>query len=269
MVKCTYIFINEEWFCVIRTINLKLDVSDDDHFGVNRSSLLHGFLMNIVSPEFADSMHIAAIRPYSQNLIKDKGNIWTWQIKTLSEEAWENIWFELENVNEIFLKHCNSNIIILSKETEETSFEKLFEDAYFSDLSSKYIELEFVTPTAFKSNGRYVNYPDIRMFMSSLIRKYDFCSEKTSVYDERLMENLVNNTLIVKYNLRSTHFHLEGVKIPSFIGKITLKAGGHPNMVCMANMLAAFGQYSGVGIKNALGMGAIKIIEQRKVYANE
>ncbi len=254
---------------MIRTINLKLDVSADEHFGVNRSSLLHGFLMEVISPEFADSMHAATIRPYSQNLSKDKDNNWTWQIKTLTDDAWENIGGALENASEIFLKHCNTKIIILSKETEETSFGKIFEDAYFSDSSSKYIELEFVTPTAFKSNGRYVNYPDIKMLLSSLIRKYDFCSDKTSVYDERLMEELVNNTSIVKYNLRSTHFHLEGVKIPSFVGKITLKVNGHPNMACMANMLVTFGQYSGVGIKNALGMGAIKIIEQRKVYANE
>ena len=183
---------------MIRTINLKLDVSADDHFGVNRSSLLHGFLMEVISSEFADSMHAATIRPYSQNLSKDKDNNWTWQIKTLTDEVWENIGGALENVSEIFLKHCNAKIIILSKETEETSFGKIFEDAYFSDSSSKYIELEFVTPTAFKSNGRYVNYPDIKMLLSSLIRKYDFCSDKTSVYDERLMEELVNNTSIVK-----------------------------------------------------------------------
>ena len=254
---------------MIRTINLKLDVSADEHFGVNRSSLLHGFLMSILSTEFADCMHTATIRPYSQNVFRDKEDNWIWQIKTLTEDAWDNISRALEGTNEIFLKHCNANIIILSREIEETSFSKIFEDAYFSDSSSKFIELEFVTPTAFKSNGRYVNYPDIRMLLSSLIRKYDFCSDKTSVYDEHLMEELVNNTSIVKYNLRSTHFHLEGVKIPSFVGKITLKIGGHPNLACMANMLATFGQYSGVGIKNALGMGAIKIIEQRKVYSNE
>ena len=254
---------------MIRSMNMKLDVSQDSKFGISRSSLLHGFLMEKLDAGFADKMHAMSMRPYSQNLLRESDGNWIWQIKTISDDAWVNISRVFEECNSIFLRHCNAEIKILSKEITETDFSRMFEKAYFSDSASRFVEIEFVTPTAFKSNGAYINYPDVKMLLSSLIRKYDLCSEKTAVYDEKLMEEIIKNTSIVKYNLRSTHFHLEGVKIPSFVCKITLKTTGHSNMACMVNMLAEFGTYSGVGIKNALGMGALRIIEQRKVYANE
>ncbi|MBQ8568197.1 MAG: CRISPR system precrRNA processing endoribonuclease RAMP protein Cas6 [Oscillospiraceae bacterium] len=253
---------------MIKLLNIGLDTSADSSFGINRSSLLHGFIMEKLDPMFADAMHSQSIRPYSQNLIRDRNGGWIWQIKTLTDEAWDNFGRALSDTEIIHIRHSGSDIKIISRELYETSFEELFENSYFGDNTSKYTEIEFVTPTAFKSSGRYLNYPDIRMLLSGLIRKYDFCSDKTSVYTDDLLDELCARITVSGYELKSTCFHLEGVKIPSFKGRITLRTDGHTNLAHMTNMLASFGQYSGVGIKNALGMGAIRIIPQRRVYRN-
>ena len=64
---------------------------------------------------------------------------------------------------------------------------------------------------------------------------------------------------ITDYRLMSTYFHMEGVKIKSFKGKLTFKIHGPKQFVNLINMLLRFGEYSGVGIKASIGMGAINV----------
>lgn len=82
--------------------------------------------------------------------------------------------------------------------------------------------------------------------------------------DEETLEQLCENAQIVKYDLKSVNFPLESVRIPSFIGKITIKMNGTQTMANFAKMLFEFGTYSGVGIKTSIGMGCIKLLERRE-----
>lgn len=68
---------------------------------------------------------------------------------------------------------------------------------------------------------------------------------------------------IIRYNLRSVSFSLEGVKIPAFMGDITIKMNGTQTMANFARMLFLFGTYAGVGIKTSLGMGSIQLIQRK------
>jgi CRISPR-associated endoribonuclease Cas6 len=58
---------------------------------------------------------------------------------------------------------------------------------------------------------------------------------------------------------------MEGVKIPSFVGKITFRMHGAQTMTNLAQMLFRFGEYSGIGIKTALGMGAVKMLSEEEM----
>ena len=122
----------------------------------------------------------------------------------------------------------------------------------------KYYDLEFITPTSFKSNGRYMIYPDLGMIYRSLMKKYSIVSEQ-NMYDEDTLEQLVNYSNITRYRLQSTLFPLEGVVIPSFKGNISVRIHGSDTMSRYARLLLSFGEYSGVGIKSSIGMGAIKL----------
>ncbi|MDE7307747.1 MAG: CRISPR system precrRNA processing endoribonuclease RAMP protein Cas6, partial [Lachnospiraceae bacterium] len=69
---------------------------------------------------------------------------------------------------------------------------------------------------------------------------------------------------IVQYQLKSIFYCIGKNKIPAFIGQITVKVNGPQLMVNFANLLFRFGEYSGIGIKTAMGMGNIKLLERDK-----
>jgi len=79
------------------------------------------------------------------------------------------------------------------------------------------------------------------------------------VGSEETLEHIERYVMITRYHLRSVNFSLEGVRIPAFVGTITMRVKGPQQLVNLIKMLAVFGQYSAVGIKTALGMGRIQI----------
>ena len=64
--------------------------------------------------------------------------------------------------------------------------------------------------------------------------------------------------------MRSTQYRIERVRIPSFIGEISIRIDGSQQLANVATMLAKFGEYSGVGIKTGMGMGAMKVIDPER-----
>ena len=141
--------------------------------------------------------------------------------------------------------------------------EQLFNDFYSGD-AGRCFTIEFNTPTAFKKEGRYSFYPELFNIYHSLMMRFDSVSTRGGMYSEDTLEQLTNSTEIVDYNLRSLRFGLEGVRIPSFLGKIRIRIHGSQTMINFANLLFHFGNYSGIGIKTALGMGSVRITEQRR-----
>ena len=94
---------------------------------------------------------------------------------------------------------------------------------------------------------------------NSLLNKWNSFASEVSLKDDHILDHLKDNTELVGYNLRSTKFNLDGAKINSFRGEICLKISGPESLVRIANLLFAFGEYSGIGVKCALGMGGIKV----------
>ena len=77
------------------------------------------------------------------------------------------------------------------------------------------------------------------------------------VFGKDILETFEKHVEISMYKLRSTSFHLDGTKVPAFIGDVTIVVKGPVQLVNLANMLLTFGTYSGVGIKTGIGMGGI------------
>ncbi|MGN1317642.1 MAG: CRISPR-associated endoribonuclease Cas6 [Lachnospirales bacterium] len=242
---------------MIKTVKFEFEETENFKFNTNIGSLLHGYIMENIDVNFAEKMHISEIRPFSQSFSKNYSGKWIWNVNTLNDEAGKNIIDMLMEKDSIYLKHKDLNINIVNKYVHSTSFDELFEKNCLTENVNRYINFNLISPTAFKSKGRYINYPDLRMIFMSIIKKYDKNSEHTQIFDDELIEELNSSIEIVRYNLKSTYFSLEGIKIPSFWGSITIKANCNPVTVKLVNMLIDFAQYSGVGIKNALGMGGL------------
>ena len=238
---------------------LKLRCAEEINYQM--ASLFHGVLMELIPSEYADYLHLSQLHPYSQHL-EYRDETWYWIICGLNKEAVQTIIVDsVWNVNRITLKKKNIKIDIIQRKYIEISYQELM-DHFYETENSPYINVHFIAPTAFKQKGKYVFYPDLRGIYQSLMSKYDSAARDEGMVDEETLEQLCENSQIVRYDLKSVNFFVEKVKIPAFIGKITIKLTGTKTMTNFANMLFEFGEYSGIGIKTSLGMGCIKLNER-------
>ncbi len=163
----------------------------------------------------------------------------------------------------IYLKRYGIQFVLGERSLRQVSLEALTA-RFYEHKSGRYFKIRFMTPTAFKQNGRYTFYPDLRCIYQSLMRKMDFVSRRESFFDEDVLEQIVSDSEISQYHLYSTSFSMEGARIPAFAGVITIRAGGTQTMADYIAMLLRFGEFSGVGIKTSLGMGAMELLEEDK-----
>lgn len=120
-------------------------------------------------------------------------------------------------------------IEICGKQYEEMPYKQFMEHFYHEE-HGRYLQIQFVSPTAFKQRGNYVFFPDLHCLFQSLMNKYDAAAGDHIMLDEETLEQLCANAQIVRYDLKSVSFSLEGVRIPSFIGKITIRMNGTKTM---------------------------------------
>ena len=249
---------------MIATLTMELETPEELFFSYQKSSLLQGVLMEHISPDYALKLHENGLKPYSQSVIVKKGKT-IWQINVLCKEAYEKILLPLltSDFEEFELKHGEQIIKIKDKILRTESYDKLVQQYYFGE-GDRNIRVAFASPTAFKRNGKYVFYPDISLMIGSFMRRFDAYAEKSSIYSEEVMEQLVNYSEIVRYDLHSVLYSMEGVRIPAFMGNITIKVGGPQPLVNLMQLLVHYGEYAGTGIKTAMGMGKIEILEKEE-----
>ena len=247
-----------------QSIRIVFKGDSNKRHGVFLSSLMQGVLMERIDATYADHLHMSSIHPYSQYVTANNDEI-IWTVNCLNDEAEEMICPILMNDSflEVQLKHRDESLTVLEKSCHSISYQSLIDDYYLGH-GERSLRLKCLTPTSFKQNGKYCLFPSIRLIFQSLMKKFDACSEKHSIYSDEILEHYEKYAQIVDYRLRSTRFHLEGVKIPSFVGELTIHVNGPQQMVNMAEMLAEFGAYSGVGIKCSMGMGALQLIKRNK-----
>ena len=227
------------------------------------ASTFHGALMEMLPEDYAEELHESKLHPYTQHL-EHRTDGWYWVVTALNERASSILLKDtLLRIDGIDLKKHETYLSVDQRKYQELSEAELAK-AFYGEDGGKFISIRFRTPTAFKWNGQYLNYPDIRSIYSNLMNKYDASSDQDSMRDEDTLEQLVQNTVVARYRLHSTVFCLEGVRIPAFAGEMTLRIGGNRTMCNFARMLFRFGEYSGIGIKTSLGMGAIELIQDNK-----
>lgn len=227
----------------------KIEKSRNDLLG----SLFQGFIMENIDTDYADTLHVSTLHPYSQYVTMTDDKI-IWTLNTLNAEAKEKIADKIKKMEKVNIKYKEKEYKIVSTKEKSISYKDLVKENYLKD-GSRRLKVSFLTPTSFKQDGRYVIFPTVRLIFQSLMLKFDKSSSDMEVFGKDILETFESYTEITMYKLRSTYFHLGGIKIPSFIGDITITIKGPAQLVNLANLLLKFGTYSGVGIKTGIGMG--------------
>lgn len=228
---------------------LKIELATDK-IDFRKSSCFQGALFELMDTDYVSILHQQNRHPYSQYVYKNKDKVY-WTICTCDDDS----------IQQITLNKEKEPISFVSKQLKMVSQEQLM-DHFYNKPAERYLEIRILTPMSFKSYGRYINYPDLRLIYQSLMNKYDSVLKEASMFDEDTLDMLVEGSEIVKYNLRSYLFPLQGVKIPSFFGSMTIKVTSTDTAAKFIRLLLEFGEYSGVGIKTGLGMGAIQIVRR-------
>ena len=237
----------------------RLSLLLDGSIGFRQSSLLQGYLMELLDVEYAEYLHQKKLHPYSQYVKTGDDGGATWVIQTLSQEAYENIIAKLED-DEIILHHRGElRLKVLGRHLEKVSAKDLVQD-FYNTTSNRRFELEFLTPTAFRQNKRYVILPDIRLIVQNLMLKFSAAQREMEMTDEDALEQIAGDTIITRHNIRSLPFPAEGQNIPGFLGRVACECRGSETMTRYLRLLLSFGEFSGVGIKTAMGMGAVRIL---------
>lgn len=237
---------------------LRFELETEERLGYCQSSVFQGVLMDSICPDYATKLHESTLHSYSQYLYFDEKLYWV--VSTTDKEAYQSIIEPLlrPEFNGFHLDKKDADVKIVNKSLKNVNKKDLLAD-FNKNVYEKYLTVEFITPTSFKSNDTYALFPDVRMFFASLMKKYSASSSEIEMCDDETLDYIEEHCSIVRYNLRSAYFPLEGSRIPAFRGQITLRFNGTSTMASYAKMLIEFGEYSGVGIKTGIGMGAIKL----------
>lgn len=93
---------------MISKLQLDLTTKSDLKSGSYLGPLFQGVLMELISPEYADELHVSSLHPYSQHICKaPNGLIWT--VNTLDTTARSEVISALSDINITSLKLRNKD----------------------------------------------------------------------------------------------------------------------------------------------------------------
>lgn len=246
---------------MLTTMEVEFKKDENIKLNLNAGSLMQGALMELINPDYAEYLHQNGLHPYSQYIYKDRARqCYVWKISTLNNVAKTEIIDKIKNIEEIYLRHNDTTLNVDKINLVKTiSYKDLANEYMLKNEACKKFVVKFITPTTFKSQGNYINFPYIHNIYSNLLAKWNTFSKEVSLQDTDTQNHLINYTSMAGYKLRSTKYQMESVKINSFLGEICLMVRGPLTLVSIANLLFAYSQFSGIGAKTATGMGGIKV----------
>jgi len=141
-----------------------------------------------------------------------------------------------------------------SKWASHISAEDLLKSSYTSNL----IGLRFYTPTLFRSGDLHCKQPIPEKVFTSLFKKFNRYSEEK--IDEDIKKRFKNITIHEK-KTQSRRVTLRNFYLEGFIGDVTFKVPEQDKqLIRVANTLADFAFYAGVGYKTTMGLGQVQRI---------
>lgn len=230
-------------------------------------SLLHGVLMENIDCDYADLLHTQSLRPYSQSVYFDRENkALYWQLNALNAQAKDELLAAAFALPEkVLLRQKSMELQIVGKEyLPATDYEALAEKYFAHPLAGKYLHMHFLTSCAFKSEGQYVIFPQPQFVLGSLVKRWNAFADSNKLEAQGVAQDLAQEVYVADYRLRMQAFSVDGARIPAFRGDYTLGMKNNLMSNRIIAMLGEYANYCGVGIKTALGMGAVRTELQEK-----
>jgi CRISPR-associated endoribonuclease Cas6 len=147
-----------------------------------------------------------------------------------------------------------------------TSYEQLYEVAVLNEPEPRsHYDLKFLTPTAFSQNRRYLPLPVPRLLFRSWLERWNHFAPVYLGGDE-LLEYLDSTVALQHLRIQTRQIAVQQSRIPGFVGTVNLRLFlKDPLLNNIAELLLAYSQFCGTGIKTRLGMGATELVEANMI----
>ena len=244
---------------MLKLLEIELELPPNEKINASMGSVMHGALMEMLPANISRQLHEENLRPFSQCIYFDREkNKSVWRVGTLNAAAYEEIILPLLETKKIFLRQKGYTINLRDRKILfETGYENLADEIFPTDKKPLRADFEFMTPTSFKRAGEYVIFPESFLIVQSLLQRWNTFSPYMKIEENNLAQNLSTFCKISKFNLHSQKFSLEQKFIIGFAGKISISFSGNETVNKILALLAKFAPFAGIGIKTALGMGAV------------
>jgi CRISPR-associated endoribonuclease Cas6 len=247
---------------MMQQVQLTVKTADSQRLHSNWGYVLYGILAQHADSAYIADLHQRNETPISQYLeVLPNGTEGIWHICLLGEEAIHQISKVLEQHTQFAAEHHHTTLQILEKNWGKKFSERDFCQQYLTTADvPRRQKLQFLTPTGFKSQEQYQIFPSTELIVKSLWRSWHSYAQELLLDGDDVREQLIQHIHIADYQLRSVRYPVKGNKIPAFQGSIGLQLHGPEPLVRLLNLLLAFGEYSGLGIKTTLGMGGYRLV---------
>ena len=245
---------------MITRVVLTLEAADGKTPNIFWAYNLYSELLKKADPGFAEYLHETGLKPLSQYLRPQKNTPRAqWVVNLLTDEAAEIFLPALMEPDKFFVEKQNCPLKVIDRrEDKKISEDELVQQYFFAEEPQPRAQINLLTPCAFKTEGGYAVFPSPGLLVNSAVNKWNSFAQNTVIDDEEGIAQLVDSARITGYNLRSFRYQIKGVQIPSFTGYMTLSVRGPAPMLRLFNLLTGSAEFTGLGIKCALGMGAVQ-----------
>lgn len=237
-------------------------LSGDDALTCSDAPRLYAWLLEQLPGQAAEWLHGEGGAALAQYVEKERGTGKTvWSVSLLSREANEAVLPVLEQQMTVELHPGVLKAVLVRRDAFSAPLE--FIQFARQHPVERLAELSVLSPLAFHQGGRYVVFPEERLFLQSLLNKWNAAFPEYPLEDEDALASLENGIMVRDYRLHTVRFALKGNKIPGCLGKLYLQARLPEPLFEIWNLLLWYGTFCGAGIKTTLGMGALGFASPR------
>lgn len=251
---------------VVIPVTTPLGVKADFRWG----SILHGAFMDRLPADVATRLHASELKPWTQHMEEIKTGSFLWVVSALS--------CEIEDILEKYLlqrlpmqwtlKQKGFQITLEAPvKVTRKSYSELLVTASRISTGGKSFCVDFVTPTAFKSAGKYISSPSSGLIFRSLLQKWNVFSADPYNSSEIDPNQIIYGIDTKVDQIVSAAYSVNGQTIPGFRSKLLVSLNGSPAMNQLNILLLCYAKFAGVGIKTALGMGGVTVTVRERVVS--
>ena len=213
---------------------------------------IHGAAMKAVPTEYAEKMHEKTYHPFSIFTVPYEGGFII-RASALCDEA-KCITDSLAGKNTFRIYGLNEALAVTGTDPASPLDAKTVGE----HLKGRGCRITFVTPAMIKTCGKPSAKPDIPAYFKSVINKYNAFENADISYDDFIAA--FNNAIIDNYELRSVKYNVTGHIFPGMMGFCDIIFPKDSGQAALLKQVIAYGTYSGVGGKTAMGMGGITVV---------